>query len=234
MGEGEFVKRHLIVAGATGEVGRRLVLLAAAKPDLIVHALVRRKRPWMLASDVHEIVFDYEDSNAYKSLFRDTPCDVLLIALGTTTAKSGADGLMRVDRDYPISLLGALEQACPHARVGFCSSVGADRPRGHYLKAKFDVEQRLLLSSLATVIARPSFLISTRLEFRPLENIGLPIFRALFGLLKTLMPNAQFVWKYAPIHVATVAERLLEETLRTNSPQHFFLEGKTLHTTTRV
>lgn len=224
-------KEQIVIAGSTGEVGKHLVKLAAARSDLVVYALVRREGAWREEPGVHEIVFDYEDPAAYDALFREIPCDVLLIALGTTTSKAGVEGLLRVDRDYPLLLIDALERSRPHAQVGFCSSVGADHPRGHYLKAKADVEQRLQASSLATAIARPSFLISERKEFRPIEKLGIPVFNVAFGLLKVLMPNSDFVWNYAPVHAQEVAERLLTGTLDVNSSQHVLLEGKALHGT---
>lgn len=135
---------------------------------------------------------------------------------------------MRVDRDYPLLLIEALEQTHPHAHVGLCSAAGADRPRGHYLQAKASVEQRLLASGLSTVIARPSFLISDRKEFRVLERIALPVFNAVFGLLKMLLPHSSLAWKYAPVSVDKVAERLLTKTLDETAPQRVLLEGKNL------
>lgn len=79
-------KKHIVVAGSTGEVGKHLVRFAAASTDLVVHALVRREGEWQSNPAVDEIVFDYEDNAAYDALFRDVPCDALLIVLGTTTA----------------------------------------------------------------------------------------------------------------------------------------------------
>jgi len=222
------MKRHIIVAGSTGEVGKHLVRLAAARPDLVVHALVRRKGAWHDNTAVDEIVFDYEDPAAYNALFRDVPCDVLLIALGTTTAKAGVEGLIRVDRDYPLFLIEALKQAHPQASVGLCSAVGADHPRGHYLKAKAAVEQRLQSSGLASVIARPSFLISDRKEFRPLERIALPLFKTAFGALKKLMPHSKSVWKYAPVRADEVADRLFAATLEVEQSRRVLLEGNDL------
>lgn len=222
------LKKHIVVAGSTGEVGRKLVRLASARSDLVVHALVRRKGAWHSDPVVDEIIFDYEDNAAYDALFRDIPCDALLIALGTTTAKAGVAGLMRVDRDYPLLLIDALEQARPHASVGLCSAAGADRLRGHYLKAKAAVERRLQSSALATVIARPSFLISDRKEFRLLERISLPLFNSAFGALKKLLPHSSFVWKYAPVRADDVADCLLTATLNVKASQHVLVEGEDL------
>lgn len=223
------MKKHIVVAGSTGEVGKHLVKLASACPDLVVHTLVRRKGAWQGDPAVHEIVFDYEDSAEYAALFRDIPCDVLLIALGTTTSKSGVEGLLRVDRDYPLLLIKALEQSHPHAHVGLCSSAGADNPRGHYLKAKADVERHLQSSKLATTIVRPSFLISERKEFRPLEKFGLPLFHLIFGALKLLTPTSEFVWKYAPVRTDEVAETLLMGSLDLAPSEHRVLQGIDLH-----
>jgi len=223
------MKKHIVVAGATGEVGKLLVRQASACADLVVYALVRRKGVWQGEPSVHEIAFDYEDSAAYAALFREIPCDVLFIALGTTTAKAGIDGLLRVDRDYPLLLIKALEQSHPGAYVGLCSSAGADNPRGHYLKAKADVERYLQSSKLATAIVRPSFLISERKEFRPLEKFGLPLFNFVFGALKRLMPKSNFVWTYAPISTSEVAECLFAKTLDLAPSEHRILQGKDLY-----
>jgi uncharacterized protein YbjT (DUF2867 family) len=222
-------KKHIIVAGSTGEVGKHLIDFASGRPDLTVHALVRRKGVWRNNPLIDEILFDYEDREQYDRLFQEVGCDALIIALGTTTSKAGVQGLMTVDRDYPIQLIEALERVSASSTVGFCSSAGADAPRGHYLKAKAEVEQRLQSSSLPTVIVRPSFLISEREEFRPMERIGVPVFQAIFGFLKEVAPRSPWIWKYAPVHARDVADRLLAETLRVKASEHVILEGDRLH-----
>ena len=221
-------KKHIVVAGSTGEVGKHLVRLASAKQDLVVHALVRREGFWREISTVHEIAFDYEDLSTYDALFHDVPCDALFIALGTTTGKAGTAGLTRVDRDYPLFLIGALEKARPGASIGFCSSVGSDRPRGNYLEAKFAVEQRLQASSLPTAIARPSVLISDRKDFRPAEVFTLPLLKIASGILKLFMPSSDFAWKYDPVRVDAVAACLLDSTLKLDAHQHLVFEGRSL------
>jgi hypothetical protein len=92
---------------------------------------------------VSEVLFDFENPSAYDDFFRATPCDVLLLSLGTTSKKAGREGLMRVERDYPSQLAQALARSNPEARVGFVSSLGADKPLGAYLKAKADVKRHL-------------------------------------------------------------------------------------------
>ena len=119
--------QHVVIAGGTGEVGRQLLALLAQRPALSVRALVRRPGSLPVAPNLEEVTFDFEDAAAYGPLFG-PPCDLLLIALGTTRAKAGStEAFLRVDRDYPLRLISALATTHPGAKVGLVSSVGADR-----------------------------------------------------------------------------------------------------------
>ena len=222
--------RHVVIAGGTGEVGKQLLALLAGRADLSVRALVRRPGSTLVSPNIQEIPFDYEDATAYGPLFAQ-PCDLLLIALGTTRAKAGSDeAFLRVDRDYPLRLISALAATHPDARVGLVSSVGADRSRGLYLGAKAAVEEELAAQRLANVIARPSFLRSDRAEFRPLEvainRLIAPIWLALG---RSLFPRSRGWWRWAPIHVREVAATLLGAALALEPGQRRILEGLDLH-----
>ena len=222
--------RHVVIAGGTGEVGRQLLNLLADRPELSVRALVRRPGAVPPAPNLEEVPFDYEDVTAYGPVFA-RPCDLLLIALGTTRAKAGSDeAFLRVDRDYPLRLLSAFATTHPEGRVGLVSSVGADRGKGLYLGAKAAVEGELRASGLAHAIARPSFLRSDRKEFRPLEVVVdwlvAPIALALGRLLG---PNSRGWWRWAPVHVREVAQALLEAALALGARDQRLLEGLDLH-----
>jgi uncharacterized protein YbjT (DUF2867 family) len=222
--------QHVVIAGGTGEVGKQLLALMADRPDLSVRALVRRPGSTLVSPNILEVPFDYEDASAYGSLFA-PPCDLLLIALGTTRAKAGSDeAFLRVDRDYPLRLISALAATHPDARVGLVSSVGADRARGLYLGAKAAVEEELATQRLAHVIARPSFLRSDRSEFRLLEvainRLITPIWLALG---RGLFPRSRGWWRWAPVHVREVAAALLEAALALEPGQRRLLEGPDLH-----
>jgi uncharacterized protein YbjT (DUF2867 family) len=222
--------RHVVIAGGTGEVGKQLLALMAEHADLSVRALVRRPGSTLVSPNILEVPFDYEDVSAYGPLFA-SPCDLLLIALGTSRAKAGSDeAFLRVDRDYPLRLISALAATHPEARVGLVSSVGADRARGLYLGAKAAVEEELATQRLAHVIARPSFLRSDRSEFRPLEvainRLITPIWLALG---RGLFPRSRSWWRWAPVHVREVAAALLEAALALEPGQRRILEGPDLH-----
>ena len=121
--------RHVVIAGGTGEVGRQLLALMADQPDLSVRALVRRPGSTVASPNIQEVPFDYEDATAYGPLFS-PPCDLLLIALGTTRAKAGSDeAFLRVDRDYPLRLLSALAATHPEAPWAWSAAWGRTGPR---------------------------------------------------------------------------------------------------------
>ena len=222
--------RNGVVAGGTGQVGRRLLARLADHPDLQVRALVRRPGLPVSAPNLREERLDFEDEAACARLFAE-PCDLLLIALGTTRAQAGsAEAFLRVDRDIPLRLIRALAAAHPEARVGLVSSVGADRPRGLYLAAKAEVEAGLAASGLAHVIARPSILVSDRTEFRPGEALVLRLLApAWLALGRSLLPRSAGWWRWAPIHVREVAQSLLDATLALEPGQGRVLEGLDLH-----
>lgn len=222
--------RHVLIAGGTGEVGRQLLALLAERPELQVRALVRRPGALPAAANLTEVPFDYEDAAAYGPAFA-PPCDLLLIALGTTRAKAGsAEGFLRVDRDYPLRLLSALRATHPEARVGLVSSVGAEGGKGLYLGAKAVVEAELRASGRAFVIVRPSFLRSRRREFRPLEVVVDRLLAPLWlGLGRLAFAHSPGFWRWAPVHVREVATVLLETCLTLPPGQARTLEGKALH-----
>ncbi len=222
--------RDVVVAGGTGEVGRQLLARLAERPDLQVRVLVRRPGLPVSAPNLREETADFEDEGACARSLAG-PCDLLLIALGTTRAKAGSDAaFLRVDRDLPLRLIRALAATHPEARVGLVSSVGADRPRGLYLTAKAEVEAGLAASGLAHVIARPSFLMSDRAEFRLGEVLVLRLLAPPWlALGRGLFPRRAGWWRWAPVHVREVADALLTAALALGPGQHRILEGPDLH-----
>ncbi|PSH05730.1 MAG: hypothetical protein CXZ00_00900 [Acidobacteria bacterium] len=218
--------QHIVIAGATGEIGRQLVRQASARAGVAVYALTRRAGACSGNPAVQEVVFNFEDPREYDSLFQRIPCDVLFLALGSTRKKAGVSGLVRVERDYPIALIDALSRHRPGARIGYVSSVGADSPSGAYLKAKADVEERLRNCNLPCVIARPSLLLSRRAEFRLGEVIARKALAPPWlWAIRKFAPGSQRLWKWAPVPVGTVAASLLNMALNLSGTECRILEG---------
>lgn len=202
---------RIVIAGATGQVGRHLAGILASRPGCEVRALVRREGG--LPPGVEALPFDFEDDAACARLGREIPCDMLLIALGTTRAAAGPEGFWRVDRDYPVKLIEALARANPAAKVGLVSSVGADRPSGLYLRAKAEVEATLRASGLAHAIARPSFLLRSDVSGRPAEWIVSRLLARPWLAAGRLFPRSRGFWKWAPVTPMDVAKALADATL---------------------
>lgn len=218
---------RIVVAGGSGQVGRRLLAGLADHPDREVVALTRRPDLPVDAPNLRALPFDFEDDDAYASLFAN-PCDILFIALGTTLkAAGGAAGLIKVDHDYPVRLIQALAKANPGAKVGLVSAVGADgRAIGAYLRAKRDLEAALLASGLAHAVARPSFLLRDDSSGRPAEwLVNRVLSKPWLGVGRLCFPRGRRFWKWAPVSPAAVATALLEAVFELKPRERRVLEG---------
>ena len=206
------VAKHVVIAGATGLIGRELTRQLHDRSGVAFVALVRRKGILSNLSDrVQEVLFDFDDPESYARLGRDIPCDVLLCALGTTLKKVGSQQAFRkVDLEYPRALMRQAATLEPKPVFGLVSSIGADQPKGFYLETKAEVERSLLASGLPYVIVRPSLLLGDREEYRLGERLSIALLaKPYLALARTFAPHAPSVWKYAPIEAAKVAEALL-------------------------
>jgi uncharacterized protein YbjT (DUF2867 family) len=191
-------RRHIVVAGATGLVGRELIRQLERRPDVAFTALVRRPGTLRVESGrVREEVFAYEDPASYQRLGTDIPCDALLCALGTTLKRAGSSAAFRqVDLDYPLALMARLAQLGPRPLFGVVSSAGTGHPRGLYLTTKAEMEKALMDSGLPYVIVRPSLLMGDRPEFRLAERLALGLVaKPYLFAAKLLAPQSRLVWR---------------------------------------
>ena len=208
--------RHIVVAGATGMVGKELIRQLEARPDITFTALVRRTGALRAISGrVREESFDFQDPAAYARLGTEIPCDVLLCALGTTLKRAGSPQAFRqVDLDFPLALMKRCAHLEPRPLVGVVSSAGAGHPRGLYLKTKAEMEKYLVDSGLPYVIVRPALLMGERAEFRLGERLLLGLLgKPYLALARLLAPQSRLVWRFAPIDAAQVASALLRSCL---------------------
>lgn len=187
----------LLIAGATGLVGRECLRLALADPA-IERVVVLARKPaaqtgspkldWRLA--------DFSHLELQRSAFT---VDAILCALGTTIKVAGSQQRFReVDHDYPLALarLGLGGGATHFLLV---SALGADATsRVFYNRVKGETERDILALDYANVtIARPSLLLGERAEFRLGERVA--------QLLGFAIPG-----KYRPIQARTVARALID------------------------
>ncbi len=198
-------QRKVLIAGATGLVGRELLQgLLADRTVQQVHSLGRRAPAVTHAKLVPHIV----DFTALPSL---PPCDEVYLALGTTIKVAGSQAAFRaVDHDANLAVARAARQAGA-TRAGLVSAMGASAKSGlFYNRVKGELEEALqTLGFDALVIARPSLLVGDRSALgqteRPGERIGFAVGRALGFLIPA---------NYQLIDAAKVAAALLARVPR--------------------
>jgi uncharacterized protein YbjT (DUF2867 family) len=208
--------RQVVIAGATGLVGRELARQLAERRDVETTALVRRPGTLHdLTGRVREVVFDYRSSADLARLGTELPCDLLFCALGTTLKKAGSPEAFReVDLAFPAALIRRLATLQPRPAFALISSVGADRPKGLYLQTKAEAEKVLMESGLPYLIVRPSLLLGKREEFRLGERVLSALFaRPYLAAARLLAPQSRLVWQYAPIEASQVAKTLIWKCL---------------------
>jgi uncharacterized protein YbjT (DUF2867 family) len=193
--------RRVLLAGATGLVGRELLALLLGDPGVQdVTALVRRPLPPRPRDagtvPLREAIVDFAALERDPSLFA---VDQVFCALGTTIRQAGSQAAFRrVDYEYPIRL-ATLARAAGARHFLLVSALGADaRSRVFYNRVKGELEDAVrALAFPALTIARPSLLEGARDEFRLGEVVA--------ARLSFVLPAR---WK--PVHVRQVARALTE------------------------
>ncbi|MFD2090216.1 NAD(P)H-binding protein [Blastococcus deserti] len=158
---------RIVIAGAHGQVARRLGRLLSARGDTVVGIVRNPAHPADLVADgVEPAVLDLEAASADEVAAALSGADAVVFAAGAGPG-SGAARKDTVDRAAAVLLADAAERAGV-TRYLLLSSMGVDavadgrRPEGMeevftaYLRAKLAAEQDLLArSALRTTVLRP-------------------------------------------------------------------------------
>ncbi|WOP14771.1 NAD(P)H-binding protein [Ottowia sp. SB7-C50] len=208
--------KTVLLAGATGLVGRELLAALLADPAVAaVHALGRR------ALDVQhpKLTSHVVDFAALPSLPR---IDEAYVALGTTIKVAGSQAAFRaVDLDA-VTAVARAAQSAGATKLGIVSAMGADpSSRVFYNRVKGEMEQKVRALGIdTTVFARPSLLEGDRAS---LQQPRRPAERWLQAAMRALRP-------VTPANLRAIAARdvavSLIEALRTRAPgAHVLLSG---------
>lgn len=172
---------RLILAGATGLVGRHVLALALAEPrvDQVI-APTRRAlpaHPKLLAP-----VVDFDRLPGDADWWR---ADAFVCALGTTMKTAGSrDAFRRVDHDYPLTMAQhAHRHGTPACALN--SAMGADADaRVFYNRVKGELECGLRAVGFRSLtLVRPGLIGGDRDEHRTGEHIAGLVLRALHPVL---------------------------------------------------
>lgn len=210
--------KSCFILGASGETGR--VLLQELLERNIFSKITLIGRRQLTFEDkayenlVQEVV-DFEKLDDYAAAFQGH--NVGYCCLGTTRAKAGADGFIRVDHDYVL-------KSAELAKAGGCtqfhleSSRGADKNSGFlYLKVKGQVEADIeALGFDRYAIYRPGVLLVERQESRPTEWLARKFFSAFSAVCSTSMS----------IPIQVVGKAMVSNTLLQPEQKTEILENK--------
>lgn len=210
----------VIVAGATGLVGRELVRrLVADRNTGTVHAIVRRD------------VGDWPSSDRLLSHRVDYAADLTLplafecyVALGTTIRDAGSREAFRaVDLDMVVKVSAAARTAGV-TRLALVSALGADPASSvFYNRVKGEAENAVAaLDFERLVIARPSLLVGDRTRIGQRARMGETLARTATRTILPLIPP-----RLRPIDAAFVA-RAIVRALRGPGPRVQALESADL------
>ncbi|MGZ4168984.1 MAG: NAD(P)H-binding protein [Solirubrobacteraceae bacterium] len=171
---------RIVIAGAHGQIGLRLVRLLAERGDQVV-GLIRNPdhAADVTAAGGEPVVCDLERSSSDEVARAVGAVDVAVFAAGAGPG-SGAQRKLTMDRDGAIKLLEATGASA--ARYLVVSSVGAESPPAGdgvfevYLRAKAEADAAVMASDRAWVIIRPGPLNSdpgtgrVRIETQPFRD----------------------------------------------------------------
>ncbi|KAI5929315.1 Oxidoreductase HTATIP2 [Manis javanica] len=212
--------KSVFILGASGETGK--VLLKEILEQRLfskVTIIGRRKLTFdeEAYKDVNQEVVDFEKLDDYASAFQGH--DVGFCCLGTTRKKAGAEGFVRVDRDYVLkSAELAKAGGCKHFNL--LSSKGANKLSSYlYLQVKGEVEDRIEeLKFDRYSVFRPGVLLCDRQESRP----GELLIRKFFGVLPVSWASGYSV------PVITVVRAMLNNAVRPSNKKEM-LDNKAIH-----
>ena len=166
--------KQLILAGASGLIGRKVVsLLAGFGFGFEVHVLTRRILDGMPSGTTQHVA----DTAEWADRIAGLKPDVAISCLGTTWSKSGKSeaAFRAVDLELVLAFAAAAQKAGARHVISV-SSVGASaKSAGFYLRTKGEVEDGLKQRGFERLdILRPSLLIGERGGERRLgERVGI-------------------------------------------------------------
>lgn len=193
-------ERTVLLAGATGLVGGRILQALLADPTVgKVHSLSRRSldvaHPRLQAHIVD-----------FRQLGTLPQADEVYLALGTTIKVAGSQAAFRaVDLDANLAVAKAAFAAGAR-RVGLVSAAMANaKSSTFYNRVKGELEDALkAMEWEALVIAQPSLLLDHRHGLQQPPRLGEQIAIPIAKLLAPLLPGP-----YRPVHALAVAQALV-------------------------
>jgi len=202
--------KNILLSGASGLVGSKLLQLLLDRKEVnTLFCLVRKKLP-IQHKKLKQIIFDYNDKNAYQQLPK---VDSIFCCLGTTIKKAGSKtAFKKVDFEYPY-LLAKHCKNNSSSTFHIITALGADSKSNiFYNKVKGELEDALKkLKFEQLYIYRPSLLLGNRVENRFGEKM------AAFFMTRLEFLMQGDLKKYRGIKVEDVAKAMVSTEFKQNN-----------------
>ena len=199
---------RLIILGSTGLVGRYLLDLALANPD-VSHIVAPVRRAIPAQEKLFAPVIDFD-------CLPDAPwwqADAIVCALGTTMRKAGSQqAFRRIDHDYPLLVARLGKQNGVNVFV-LNSALGAKaQSLFFYNRVKGETERDLQALSFGSLtFVRPGLIGGMREERRPVERM----LQILFGAIGPVLPS-----QYRINPAQKIAQAMLDAALAARPGVH--------------
>ncbi|XP_029986612.1 oxidoreductase HTATIP2 [Sphaeramia orbicularis] len=212
--------KSCFILGASGETGKVLLKELLERNIFSKITLIGRRQLTFEGKEYENLVqevVDFEKLDDHAAAFQGH--DVGYCCLGTTRAKAGADGFVRVDHDYVLKS-AELAKAGGVSQFHLQTSRGADKTSSFlYLKVKGQVEADVeALGFDRYAIYRPGVLLVERQESRSGEWLARKFFSALSAVCTTSMA----------IRVEAVAKAMVSNTVIKSEQKMEILENKAI------
>lgn len=211
--EKEFMNKTAIVIGATGLVGKELVIQLASAPFIEKVVAVARRPVNYGSAKISNQVVDFDNLDKYAEVFK---ADYLFSALGTTLKQAGSqEAQYKVDFEYQLKAAQlASVNDVPHYLLVSAAMANANS-RNFYTRLKGELELKVKELPFKRVsIFQPGLLIGEREH----ERTGEKIAGAILPLV-TLIPGLH---KFRPIRGEQVAARMIQVSQTGGSARETF------------
>lgn len=205
--------KKVVIAGATGLVGKQLVVELAGQEAVQTHIIVRRK-PERVRAGVIVHQAPPVDWPAEVAVIK---ADVAISCLGTTMKIAGSKAAFRaVDFDLVAAFAQAAKQAGATHMIAVSSVGASDKSANFYLKTKGEAEAAMAQAGFDRVdFLRPGLLTGgERPESRPGESVAI----MLAPLTDLLMVGA--LSRYRSIPAPVVAQAIANLALAGGKGRH--------------
>jgi uncharacterized protein YbjT (DUF2867 family) len=201
------MSKKVIIAGASGLIGSKLLDILLQKPDYDEILILVRKELPIEHQKLVQLVIDFDKLDEHTASING---HAIFCCLGSTRKKTPDLAVYRkIDHDYPVKL-AQLGKQNGVEQYHLVSALGANSSSSNfYTKMKGETEDDIQKVGLKCLhIYEPSLLTGDRAEYRPTERIATILMKVIDPLLVGGLK------KYRSIPAQTVALAMFNESVK--------------------